>query len=152
MISRFAFFSLALLVQFTHSSDPMTTRIEIVNAFPKNAKVTGDHKYSAQVTLSIENADGTTTPSGWSTRKENKGDGKPFVFQPGVNLIEGWSEGVKMMREGERALIHVPYTKGYGTREQGSKGGAWYIPGSSNLLFDIEILGKSGKSGPEAEL
>jgi hypothetical protein len=29
----------------------------------------------AQVTLSIENADGTTTPSGWSTRKENGGNG-----------------------------------------------------------------------------
>ena len=29
----------------------------------------------AQVTLSIENDDGTTTPSGWSTRKENGGNG-----------------------------------------------------------------------------
>ncbi len=55
------------------------------------------------------------------------------------------------MREGERALIHVPPAKGYGAGAQGSKGGAWYIPGSSNLLFDIQILGKAGKGGPARE-
>lgn len=135
----------------TTTSDSMSTRVEIVNPFPKNAKVTTAHKYKAMVTLSIENADGTLTPSGWSTRKEHKGDGRPFEFQPGVNLIQGWTEGCLQLREGERGLIHVPYTKGYGTKEQGSKGGAWFIPASSNLLFDIEILGKSGKNGPEAE-
>ena len=34
---------------------------------------------------------------------------------------------------------------GYGAAAQGSKGGAWFIPGNSNLLFDIEIIGKAGK-------
>ena len=52
------------------------------------------------------------------------------------------------MREGERALIHVPSALGYGAAPQGSQGGGWYIPGGSNLLFDIEILGKSGAKGP----
>jgi hypothetical protein len=67
-----------------------------------------------QVTLSIENPDGSLTPSGWSTRKEvlprffranqprpddplisqNGGDGRPFEFTPGRNLIQGWTEGV----------------------------------------------------------
>jgi hypothetical protein len=36
------------------------------------------------------------------------------------------------MREGERALLHVPAAKGYGASPQGSKGGGWYIPGNSN--------------------
>ena len=130
----------------------MTTRVDIVNAQPKNAKVTTAHKYDAMVTLSIENADGTLTPSGWSTRKEHKGDGKPFSFQPGVNLITGWTKGVLEMREGERAHLHVPFAEGYGTSAQGQKGAGWFIPPSSNLHFDIEILGKSGKKGPEAEL
>ena len=44
------------------------------------------------------------------------------------------------MREGERAVLHVPSSKGYGASAQGSKGGAWYIPANSNLHFDIEIL------------
>jgi len=119
-------------------------RVEITSARPGNAKVTKKFSYDCMVTLSIENKDGTTTPSGWSTRKENGGDGKPFSFQPGVGLIEGWSRGVLQMREGERALIHVPPSLGYGSSEQGRKGGGWYIPGNSNLLFDIEILGKKG--------
>jgi hypothetical protein len=184
----------------------MSVRVEIVNAAPGNAKVTTSHQYAAQVTLSIENADGSLTPSGWSTRKEGGGDGKPFSFTPGQNLIAGWTEGVLQMREGERAKIRVPvrlpawwrvaarrgaarrgerYTralrallsraekkplrnprplafprpharlqssKGYGAAAQGSKGGAWYIPANSNLLFDIEIVGKSGSGAPEKEL
>ena len=121
-------------------------RVEITKPFPGNAPVTGACSYDAMVTLSIENlADGSITPSGWSTRKENGGDGKPFSFQPGVKLIEGWSKGVLQMKEGERALIHVPAKMGYGQSPQGSKGGGWYIPGNSNLLFDIEIIGKTKK-------
>ena len=120
-------------------------RVEIKTPYPDNAKVTGSSTYDCQVTLSIENKDGSTTPSGWSTRKENGGDGKPFSFQPGVKLIEGWSKGVLQMKEGERALIHVPPGMGYGAGAQGQKGGGWYIPGNSNLLFDIEIIGKTKK-------
>jgi FKBP-type peptidyl-prolyl cis-trans isomerase len=98
------------------------------------------------VTLYIENVDKSRTPSGWSTRKE---DGaaidNPFVFSPGVNLIEGWTQGVLQMKEGERALLHVPSSLGYGARSMGSpNGGGFYIPPNSDLLFDIEILGKKG--------
>jgi len=60
----------------------------------------------------------------------------------GVNLIAGWTEGVLLMVEGERAKLHVPASKGYGAAPQGSPGGGWYLPGNSNLCFDIEILGK----------
>jgi FKBP-type peptidyl-prolyl cis-trans isomerase len=59
---------------------------------------------------------------------------------------------VLQMREGERALIHVPSTLGYGAAPQGSKGGAWYIPGNSNLLFDIEIVSKAGARVAAKEL
>ena len=43
------------------------------------------------------------------------------------------------------AWLHVPAAKGYGASPMGSKGGAFYIPANSNLLFDIEILGKEGQ-------
>jgi hypothetical protein len=91
-------------------------RVEVQSAAAANAKVTTAHSYDAMVTLSIENADGTLTPSGWSTRKEHKGDGRPFSFTPGQNLIAGWTEGVLKMREGERALsaFTEPRCKGDG--------------------------------------
>ena len=125
-------------------------RVDIKTPYPNNAKVTHSSSYDSMVTLYIENMDGSITPSGWSTRKENGGDGKPFSVQPGVGLIEGWSKGVLQMREGERALIHVPPGMGYGPKAQGTKGAGWYIPGNSNLLFDIEIIGKSGTKAARA--
>ena len=125
---------LAGLVSMALAAD---VRVEILSAQPGNAKVTTAHAYDSQVTLSIENSDGSLTPSGWSTRKEGGGNGQPFSFTPGQGLIQGWTDGVLQMREGERARIHVPSAKGYGGAAQGQKGGAWYIPANSDLLFDI---------------
>uniref|UniRef100_A0A7S4N2D5 peptidylprolyl isomerase n=1 Tax=Odontella aurita TaxID=265563 RepID=A0A7S4N2D5_9STRA len=110
-------------------------------------QVTRGHKYKSHVTLYIENDDGTKTPSGWSTRVSDGANAdQPFSFQPGVGLITGWTEGVLKMKEGERSWLHIPSAKGYGAQTMGSKGGAFYIPGGSDLLFDIEILGKEGST------
>eukprot|EP00585_Thalassiosira_rotula_P001933 CAMPEP_0196141118 /NCGR_PEP_ID=MMETSP0910-20130528/8785_1 /TAXON_ID=49265 /ORGANISM="Thalassiosira rotula, Strain GSO102" /LENGTH=139 /DNA_ID=CAMNT_0041402163 /DNA_START=112 /DNA_END=531 /DNA_ORIENTATION=+ len=108
--------------------------------------VTASHRYQSHVTLYISNADGTKTPSGWSTRQsDGAARDAPFAFQPGVGLIEGWSEGVLKMNEGERSWLGVPSEKGYGARSMGSQGGGgFWIPANSDLLFDIEILGKEG--------
>lgn len=121
-------------------------RVKIQNQ-GSGPQVTRDHKYKSMVTLYIENEDGSKTPSGWSTRVSDGAKAEsPFTFQPGVNLITGWTEGVLSMKEGERSWLHIPSEKGYGAQTMGSKGGAFYIPGGSNLLFDIEILSKDGAS------
>ena len=98
-------------------------------------------RYAAHVTLYIEK-DGKLTPSGWSTRQENGGDGKPFEFQPGFQLIEGWSQGVLQMKVGERSKLHVPANLGYGSQPMGKPGGAFWIPANSDLCFDLEVLKK----------
>lgn len=90
------------------------------------------------MTLYIDDAE--RTPSGWSTRKtDGAAADQPFNFQPGVGLIEGWTEGVLKMKQGERAWLHVPSDKGYGAQSMGSPGGAFFIPANSDLLFDIEV-------------
>mmetsp|Transcript_22938 Transcript_22938/g.63655 ORF Transcript_22938/g.63655 Transcript_22938/m.63655 type:complete len:161 (+) Transcript_22938:168-650(+) len=107
--------------------------------------VTRDHRYRSDVTLYIEGENGKRTPSGWSTRVEDGAAVEtPFEFQPGVNLIQGWTAGVLQMEEGERALLHVPSSLGYGNIPMGKKGGAFWIPANSDLLFDIKIVGKAG--------
>ena len=102
--------------------------------------------YTSHVTLYIYNADGSKTPSGWSTRQSDGAPSdSPFSFSPGKGLIEGWTEGVLQMKEGERSWLYVPASKGYGSQSMGSPGGGgFYIPANSDLLFDIEILGKAG--------
>ena len=98
------------------------------------------------MTLYIHNTDGTKTPSGWSTRKsDGAAADEPFLFSPGVGLIEGWTEGVLNMKEGERSWLYVPSEKRYGSQTLGTPGGAgFYIPANSDLAFDIEILGQEG--------
>eukprot|EP00543_Licmophora_paradoxa_P006352 CAMPEP_0202450984 /NCGR_PEP_ID=MMETSP1360-20130828/9517_1 /ASSEMBLY_ACC=CAM_ASM_000848 /TAXON_ID=515479 /ORGANISM="Licmophora paradoxa, Strain CCMP2313" /LENGTH=160 /DNA_ID=CAMNT_0049069445 /DNA_START=86 /DNA_END=568 /DNA_ORIENTATION=- len=119
-------------------------RVQITKPSLAGEPVTGDHKYRSMVTLYIEQDDGSRKPSGWSTRVEDGAKiDQPFEFQPGVNLIQGWSEGVLQMKVGERALLHVPAKKGYGGRPMGRPGGAFYIPPNSDLMFDIEILEKA---------
>ena len=115
-------------------------RVEIKKAEPNGAPVTTAQRYRAQVTLYIEGKDGSLKPSGWSTRKEHGADDKPFEFQPGKNLIEGWSRGVLQMKQGERALLHVPAALGYKDQAVGQPGGTFYVPANADLCFDIEVL------------
>lgn len=139
-----AFFS--ILISFSTGED-RPVRVQVIS--PGNGPpVTTSSRYRSHVTLYIEEKNGVKTPSGWSTRHDDGApEDHPFTFQPGVGLIEGWTEGVLQMKEGERSWLHVPTEKGYGDKEMGnpeSKGTSYgfYIPANSDLAFDIEILGR----------
>ena len=148
MTTHSILFSLLLWIVATSSQSAVAFEPKVVvESLSKrdgpSVPVTKEHRYRSDVTLYIEEEGGKRTPSGWSTRVEDgAAKEEPFAFQPGVQLIEGWSIGVLQMEEGERALLHVPSSLGYGSRPMGSKGGAFFIPADSNLLFDIKILGK----------
>ena len=58
--------------------------------------------------------------------------GEPATF-PLNRLIQGWQEGVPMMRVGERWLFAIPADLAYGP-------GRGPIPANSTLLFDIELI------------
>lgn len=49
-------------------------------------------------------------------------------------VITGWQIALSRMRPGDRWLIYIPASMGYGSRSEG------YIPGNSTLLFDVELL------------
>lgn len=53
----------------------------------------------------------------------------------GVTVIEGWSDGLKLLSKGAKAKFYIPSTLGYGA--QGSGAG---IAPNSILVFDIEIV------------
>ena len=58
---------------------------------------------------------------------------EPATF-PLNGVIQGWQEGVPMMRVGEKWEFVIPSKLGYGDRGGGP------IPGGSTLLFTIELL------------
>jgi hypothetical protein len=53
---------------------------------------------------------------------------------------------MRLINEGRRtSIVTCTVALGIWYKPNGKLGGAFYIPGNSNLLFDIEILGKVEK-------
>lgn len=61
-------------------------------------------------------------------------EGFEFVLGRG-NVIKGWDEGIRLMKEGDKYKFFIPYTLAYG-----KKGIPDVIPPASNLIFEVELL------------
>lgn len=61
-------------------------------------------------------------------------DACPAAFRLN-ELIEGWQQALLQMHVGDKWILYIPYTLGYGKRTVES------IPGFSTLIFEIELLG-----------
>ena len=61
---------------------------------------------------------------------------KPIEFPLGQgNVIEGWDEGIALLKVGDKARFVIPSYLGYGSR---GAGGA--IPPNATLIFDVELM------------
>ena len=61
---------------------------------------------------------------------------KPIEFPLGRgNVIEGWDEGIALLKVGDKARFVIPSHLGYGSR---GAGGA--IPPNATLIFDVELM------------
>ena len=91
---------------------------------------TGKKPESARATVKVHYTgkfiDGTTFDSSVG--------GSPIEF-PLNRVIPGWTEGLQLMREGEKAELVIPYKLGYG--EEGSAGA---IPPYQTLVFEVELI------------
>lgn len=96
----------------------------------------------------LETGNGTTSPNVRSIVSVHyKGsliDGKEFDNSYKRNcpeafrlcdLIDGWQIALQRMHVGDKWIIYIPYTMGYGTKTCGP------IPAFSTLVFEIELLG-----------
>lgn len=78
-----------------------------------------------------------------STFDSSRRRSKPFVFFVGVGqVIAGWDEGFASMRRGEKAVLSIEASQGYGTAGAGG-----VIPPNARLHFDVELIdfGKPGE-------
>lgn len=51
------------------------------------------------------------------------------------DVIDGWQLALQRMHVGDKWIIYIPYTMGYGNRASGP------IPAFSTLIFEVELLG-----------
>ena len=59
--------------------------------------------------------------------------GQPIEF--GLNqVIPGWTEGLQLMKEGDKTRLFIPSELAYGKRKAG------VIPSGSMLIFDVELI------------
>lgn len=62
---------------------------------------------------------------------------EPFSFPLGAGkVIKGWDEGFQKLRVGDRAMLIIPPSLGYGGRGAGG-----VIPPGATLIFIIEVVG-----------
>ncbi|KQB40197.1 Peptidyl-prolyl cis-trans isomerase [Flavobacterium daejeonense] len=61
---------------------------------------------------------------------------KPIEFPLGQgNVIEGWDEGIALLKVGDKARFVIPAHLGYGSRGAGG-----VIPPNATLIFDVELM------------
>lgn len=64
-----------------------------------------------------------------------------FVFGAG-QVIRGWDEGLLDMCPGDKRVLTIPPSFGYGSRGVGG-----VIPGDATLIFDVELVDIVKKTG-----
>jgi FKBP-type peptidyl-prolyl cis-trans isomerase len=64
-------------------------------------------------------------------------NGKPFAFSLGLGeVIEGWEEGIALLRVGDLATFTIPADLAYG-----DDGAGQLIKSGATLIFDVELIG-----------
>ena len=127
----------------------LTTETELLKTYLDSAGITAKKDWRGfYYSISNAGAGDTARPcsqitvsyKGWLT------DGKIFdqqanaVFTSLGSLIDGWREGMPLVKEGGRILLYIPPSLGYGPKTLTDNAGNTVVPANSIIIFDINLV------------
>jgi peptidylprolyl isomerase len=73
--------------------------------------------------------------------------GEAFTFVLGSGqVIEGWDEGMALMKKGSKAKLYIPSSMAYGEMGREPK-----IPKNAILMFDVEVMNIAEGANPHVQ-
>jgi FKBP-type peptidyl-prolyl cis-trans isomerase FkpA len=137
----------------------LTTALNLTTAWAADATLESAAKEAGAVVTpsglvykSLKDGTGPSPKASDTVKVNYRGtfpDGKEFdssykrnqaIEFPLGNVIKCWTEGVQRMKVGGKAKLTCPASIAYGERGAGG-----VIPPNATLLFEVELLGISGK-------
>jgi FKBP-type peptidyl-prolyl cis-trans isomerase FkpA len=137
----------------------ITTALNLTTAWAADATLEASAKEAGAVVTpsglvykSLKDGTGPSPKASDTVKVNYRGtfpDGKEFdssykrnqaIEFPLGNVIKCWTEGVQRMKVGGKAKLTCPASIAYGERGAGG-----VIPPNATLLFEVELLGISGK-------
>jgi peptidylprolyl isomerase len=137
------------------ANSDLTFEIEVVDVLKKPAKWDGTGKDTIttpsglKMIMFVKNPDSALVKQGNTVALDYSGyllngymfdssieRGQPLTYVVGqMPLIQGWSEAVNLMREGEKAQVIIPWQLAYG-----ANGRPPMIPAKADLIFDMHLV------------
>jgi peptidylprolyl isomerase len=123
--------------QITKTTKPIKLKrnVEQTTASGLKIKLTQEGKGAQALPGATVSVHYTGTLTDGTKFDSSRDRGQPIRFKLGVGqVIQGWDEGIAMMKVGDKAILTIPPSIGYGEHAQGP------IPANSTLIFDVELV------------
>ena len=82
----------------------------------------------------------TVSYKGWLTNGKIFDQQSNAVFNSLGSLIDGWREGMPLIKKGGRILLYIPPSLGYGSKNLTDNSGNTVVPSNSIIIFDINLV------------
>ncbi len=104
------------------------------NGFYYKIETPGDGKTAGQCSQI------TVAYKGWLTNGTSFDQQTSSAFNSLGSLIDGWREGIPLIKEGGKIRLYIPPSLGYGAKGITDNSGNTVVPPNSIIIFDITLI------------
>ena len=82
----------------------------------------------------------TVAYKGWLTNGVSFDQQSSIAFTSLGSLIDGWREGIPLIKQGGKIRLYIPPSLGYGAKGITDNSGSVVVPPNSIIIFDITLI------------